>query len=157
MFGAKVVEVSGRLVATGAYSQENAKLIYDYLDFETDNGRFKTGKVVVATNIGKHIEIGEEGIFVFTRFLGRALAMVITSDNVEVNPMFRGFSFLHLLWPLALFLIGLFFAPLWLVTAPIWAFAAYFLVLPHLVGGKLKAIARKHGVDWKTARKTVNF
>ncbi len=157
MFTPKIVEVKGRLVARGVYTIQNAKMIYEYLDFETSEGRFKIGKTVVSFNVGKHVEIGQEGTFVFTRYLGRALALVISEGNIEINPMFKGGSILHLLFPLALFLVGLFFAPLWLIAIPIWAFALYLLVLPSLVISKLKTIVKEHGVAWSTAKKKVDF
>jgi hypothetical protein len=153
----KIVEVEGEIVATGSHTIENAKLVYEYLDFETGGGRFKTGKVAVSHNIGKHVVVGESGVFVFTRYLGRALAMVIAKDNVEVNPIFRRFTLLHLLFPIVFFLLGLFFAPIWLLSIPIWAFGVYLLVLPTILSGKLKTIAKKHGVEWSSAKKGVNF
>ncbi|GLK53840.1 hypothetical protein [Maricaulis virginensis] len=157
MLGTKVIEIEGRLVAIGPSVTSNAKTIYEYLDFETANGRFKTGKSAVSHNNDKHITVGAEGVFVLTRYLGRAVAMTIKDGDVEVNPIFRGLNWMHFLFPLVFFLVGLFFAPLWIITIPIWFLAGYFLILPSIVTGRLKTIARKHGVSWKTARKGVDF
>lgn len=159
MFGAGVVEVRGTVESIGSGAVFRNRKRYDYLEIEGENGSFRSGRVVASHNVDRLLEPGRSGLFVFVRWAGRNVGMIL-ADNGDgaVNPIFYGKDIATPLLAAFLFLAwGVLLLPIMGVGLILIAYALHLIMLPGRIKKRLKKIAEREAFDWQAITRRDDF